>query len=677
MNHQTHPVLNRLLYLILFIFSATSTHAQKEREDFNIDSTLYYYYQKCQEQLRNPIILQMSDTLFQMAGKKNDLRMQAVALSSKLDYYYFHGIHEDSIIFETNNVKAFAKETHQPKYYYFAWGNRLIMHYLKTGRYNIALYESNKMLKEAQAEDSKIGLLYCYNNLSQVYEIKGFEQLAFEWRIKAIELTEKYQIENYNICYAYGQIADYYINRGEKEKALSTLKKAVESSNSVGQKVAAELRFVKYYLTFGEQKKAWQALQSLEALFKNDKRLEANKKSLYGTEYFYYFKTKQYAKALEAIDKRTTAEQELNEYALNNTQYYDKGNVYYDMGNAEKAALYYKRFIALNDSLRIDNEQRATSEFATLLNVEKLNSEKKELELEAQSKEIHNKTIIIISLIIILGIGGIFFYRENLLNRKLRVSEGQLRIKNEELTLSREELCKAKDRAEENSSMKSTFIQAMSHEIRTPLNSIVGFSQVLSDKYKDDKDSDTKEFAEIIRTNSKDLLRLITDVLILSELDQYEAIPADITTDINTCCQLGIESTKVFVKEGVSLKFNPAYDEFIVSSNPEQISRLLINLLHNAAKFTSKGEITLDYTVNKEKQEISFSVTDTGIGIPKGRQDSIFERFYKVDTFTQGTGLGLPICANIAEKMGGTLILDKTYKEGARFIFTIPYTDYQ
>ena len=665
-----------LLTILIFIFTVPAC-AQKERENFNIDSTLYSYYQSCQEQLRNPVVLRMADTLFRMAGEKKDQRMQAVALSSKLDYYYYQGIYEDSIIFETNNVKAFAKETHQPKYYYFSWGNRLIMHYLKTGRYNIALYESNKMMKEAQAEDSKIGLLYCYNNLSQIYEIKGLKKLSFEWRTEEIKLTEKYQIENYNVSYAYGQVADYYIQLKSKENALLALKKAEESANSIPQKISVELRYVKYYLTFGELAKAWKVLQNCQTSFAKDKRLEPIRKSLYDTEYNYYLKAKQYPKTLEAIDKRAAEERKLSEYALNNIQYKDKGNVYYEMGDALKAAEYYRKYILSNDSIKLDNEQRAVSEFATLLNVERLNSEKKELELQAQEKALHSRTIIIISLAFILGIGTIFLYRENLLNRKLRASKEELKIRNEELTISREELRKAKEIAEANSSMKTTFIQAMSHEIRTPLNSIVGFSQVLSDKYSDEKDTETKEFAEIIQSNSRDLLRLLTDVLVLSELDQYEKLPADIETDINTCCQLGIESIKATVEKGVSLDFNPQYEHLIVSSNPERISRLLINLLHNAAKFTKQGHIILDYTLHEEEQKLSFIVTDTGIGIPKDQQGFIFERFYKTNTFTQGTGLGLSICASIAEKMGGSLTLDKEYEEGCRFIFTIPYTNYR
>ena len=143
------------------------------------------------------------------------------------------------------------------------------------------------------------------------------------------------------------------------------------------------------------------------------------------------------------------------------------------MGNMSEAIKYLQMYIEAEDSLKIANEQMASSEFATLLEVEKLNAEKKELMLQAQEKEIRNKTTLIISLIVLLGILFMFLYRENFLKRKLKVSESELKIRNEELTISREELHKAKDIAEASSRMKTTFIESMTHEIRTPLNSIV------------------------------------------------------------------------------------------------------------------------------------------------------------------------------------------------------------
>ena len=658
--------LFRVGFLFLILFFTTTAKAQKEAETFNVDSTLYEYYQRCQEYLLEPVVLNMSDTLFRMAGERQDERMQAVAIATQLDYYYFQGTNEDSVIHYTNKVKEFAKATHQPKYYYFAWANRLITYYLKTSRTNIALYEVQNMLKEAQEEDDKTGLSRCYNIMSQIYTIKRFDSMAFEWRLKEIELTEKYKIENYNISQTYAQIANYYINQKKQKEALAAVEKAIATANSSTQQISAKLEFVNYYSKFGDFQAAEKLLKECQAAFEQDKRLESIKKRLYNIECLYYQQTKQYPKALEAAKMQEKEERRLSESILSSSHYRTQGEIYQKMGNMNLAVKYLQMYINTDDSLKIANEQVSSSEFATLLNVEKLNAEKKELMLQAQEKELHNKT----TLIILLGILFIFLYRENFLKRKLKVSEAELKTRNEELMVSREELRKAKDIAEASSRMKTTFIQSMTHEIRTPLNSIVGFSQVLSDHYSNSPE--TQEFVNIIKSNSNDLLRLVTDVLTLSELDQYEQLPTDPETDLNAICQLASEVAKDNTQKDVEVLFEPERESLLIRSNSERISQVLNNLAHNAAKFTTRGSIRIAYSVLEAEKKIEISVTDTGTGIPKDQQEAVFERFYKMNSFTQGTGLGLPICRSIAEKLGGSLRIDTSYTEGCRMILTLP-----
>ena len=663
--------LSRIIlgYLVSFLFIVIPAKAQKEAEVYNVDSSLYAYYQRCQERLLEPVVLSMSDTLFRMATGQNDQRMQAVALSTRLDYYYYQANNEDSIIFYTNKVKQFAKEIQQSKYYYFAWANRLILYYLKTGRSNIALYEAEKVLKEAQAEDNKTGLMYCYNIMSQIYTIKNFDVMASEWRVKEIELTEKYKLENYNISNTYAQLANYYITHHQPEPALEALEKAVKTANSASHKILAKLTYVEYYSEFKDFSAAEKMLKECRELFDQDKRLDSLKKRFYRTEAFYYQRSKQFVKALEAVEKQKTEEQRLNEYAMSSGQYRLKGEIYRQMGRPDEAVKFLKKYIEVDDSLKIANEQLASSEYATLLNVEKLNAEKKELMLRTKEKELSNKTTLIFSLIILLAILFLFLYRESRLNRKLKASESELRNKNEELTYSREELRKARDQAEATSQMKTTFIQSMSHEIRTPLNSIIGFSQVLSDHYGNEE---TKEFVNIIKANTDDLLRLVTDVLALSELDQYNKLPTNIQTDINMICQLSIEVAKMQKQDTVEFLFKPEREKLIILSNPERISQLLANLAHNAIKFTTHGSIELTYSVLEAEKKLEISVTDTGIGIPKEKQEKVFERFYKMNSFSQGTGLGLSISRTIAEKLGGSLHIDSSYTDGCRMVLTLP-----
>ena len=341
------------------------------------------------------------------------------------------------------------------------------------------------------------------------------------------------------------------------------------------------------------------------------------------------------------------------------------------MGNSNEAVKYLLEYAALNDSLKFEDEQRASSEFATLLNVEKLTSEKNELKLQAQKEEIRNKTTLIISLTVLLVILFVFLYRESRLNHKLKLSEGELKVRNEELTHSREELRKARDKAEDSSQMKSTFIQSMSHEIRTPLNSIVGFSDILGDKYSNEF-PETKEYVDIIKSNSNDLLRLVSDVLTLSELDQHEMLQTDIPTDINASCLLALDVIRTNSHKDIKISFSPEREELMVFSNPEHLALLLSNLLQNAYKFTQEGSIDIAYTILEAEKVFQISITDSGPGIPKEKQEEVFERFSKLNTFTQGTGLGLSICRSIAEKLGGGLKVDPSYTNGCRMLLILP-----
>mgnify|MGYP000011697532 FL=1 len=280
--------------------------------------------------------------------------------------------------------------------------------------------------------------------------------------------------------------------------------------------------------------------------------------------------------------------------------------------------------------------------------------------------------IALVSLVIILVAGTMLLFHISKLNKKLKRSEAKVIQQNKELVENGEELRKAKEQAENASRMKTTFIQSMSHEIRTPLNSIVGFSQVLSNYFKEEDNDEIKEFASIIEISSSNLLRLINDVLDISYLDQSEILPYDKPEDINNCCLLSIERTRNSIKKEVSLRFEPSCGPLMILTNPERVAQILTHLLHNAIKITDKGNITLAYTISPTEKQIVYTVTDTGKGIPVEQQEYVFERFAKLNDFSQGTGLGLPICRIIAEKLGGSLIIDKTYTKGCCFILTLP-----
>ena len=233
-----------------------------------------------------------------------------------------------------------------------------------------------------------------------------------------------------------------------------------------------------------------------------------------------------------------------------------------------------------------------------------------------------------------------------------------------------QELMSAKDRAEESNRLKSAFLANMSHEIRTPLNAIVGFSALLGDESISEEDRNV--YMGIVNQNSDLLLTLIGDILDISRLETGKISFTLHPENIVAICQQVISTTAHGRKKGVECVFNPPVESFILKTDSQRLSQVLINLLTNASKFTEKGTIALAFEIQKEQRRILFSVSDTGCGIPRERQERVFNRFEKLNEFKQGTGLGLAICKQIVLRFGGNIWIDPEYTEGARFVFSHP-----
>lgn len=228
-----------------------------------------------------------------------------------------------------------------------------------------------------------------------------------------------------------------------------------------------------------------------------------------------------------------------------------------------------------------------------------------------------------------------------------------------------------KEKAVQAIQRKNMFLSNMSHEVRTPLNAIVGFSAVLTDEDESFDDESRREFSEIIKVNSFQLLKLINDILDFSDFENDNITFNIRTHDAVKLCNEVVETVMASRKLEVEMRFDTDLSILMLDTDDARLRQVLINLLVNAAKFTEQGSIVLELKMVDAGTAL-FSVTDTGCGIPPEKQHLIFERFEKLNDFVQGSGLGLSICQLIVKYMNGKLWVDSGYTRGARFCFTHP-----
>ena len=235
-----------------------------------------------------------------------------------------------------------------------------------------------------------------------------------------------------------------------------------------------------------------------------------------------------------------------------------------------------------------------------------------------------------------------------------------------------EQLKRETERANDSGRQKSVFLANMTHEIRTPLNAIVGFTDLLQ---AIDSPDDKREMIRVIHNNCDMLLRLINDILVISNMDAnaMEIIPHDI--DVSQSFEELAKTLAQRVQEpGVEFQKDNPYEVLLTRLDSDRINQVITNFVTNAVKYTHQGHIRVGYRLKERhgQQGLYFYCEDTGAGIPKDKHTAIFERFVKLNDYVQGTGLGLPICKAIVEKCGGEIGLESEVGQGSDFWFWIP-----
>lgn len=234
-----------------------------------------------------------------------------------------------------------------------------------------------------------------------------------------------------------------------------------------------------------------------------------------------------------------------------------------------------------------------------------------------------------------------------------------------------QQLSTALKMASETDNMKQEFVRRISHEIRTPLNAITGFNDILNNSEIQIGQEERAELMARINENAKAIISIADELLQVANNESVVAYSKHDTVLCNQFFSDLLYSHSLEVHPNVELKYTTkVVNRFTILINAQEVQTIVDHLISNAIKFTQRGSIELNC---QEKDGMLYlSVSDTGCGVPADKQDDIFGQFSKVDANRQGIGLGLTVSRNIAQKLGGDLVLDKDYNFGSRFILTIP-----
>ena len=694
---------------------------------YKIKNSLYTLYMEGHTNLLRPISLMWADSLSRQAVREGDQKAECLGAVLRLRHFT-RGSDRQDMEREAENLRRVSRRNDFPRYYYYAYQLEIVW-LINHGMLVSALHRCEQMRKEAYAENDPYGIFNClrimgqiyfsrmsnvqaldyfqqaldyqlnylplespadsYFSLARAYSIgthpnpaKGLEYAilaektskVMQMKIQAVELQAEllYQLKRYQeFRDTYNRMmqlhrenktlpsAHYYFAQVEKAILDQDYQQAYAYVDSIGHPIDMMLYKVRILEKMGRYKEA----------FELERRRESMRDSV-----------QQQLQTMDLAEFNAQLESEQLKHE----------NMLLDLQNSElqlkqmQQQIELERSISENKELALQNRDLELQQLKAETSLQQAESEREKLEHQQQKNELerqimHNRyrttnVIVLVGVLTLLMLLLIVYvHKRSRTARMLKAQNQELHQARGQMENALHEAEEQKRRAEQANTMKTMFIQNMSHEIRTPLNSIVGFTQILADQQMDLEETERKEFSQIILHNSELLTTLVDDLLALSELEsgKYEIINQQV--HCNVLCRETLATVDHRCPPHVRLCFTSEVgDDFTVTTDSRRVREVLVNLLVNAEKFTEKGEIRLHLSLTEHPGRLTFSVTDTGRGIPAGQAEEIFKRFTKLDTFVQGNGLGLSICRLIADCLHAEIKVDTAYTEGARFVFILP-----
>lgn len=566
----------------------------------------------------------------------------------------------DSVICWSENILPVIKTNNRNDENYFLLQLQLANAYTLRGDISLAIDRARLMYEEAKETEYEFGIAVANQAIGDAYTIANQCDKALDSYQDALkELNHLSQQHPYRIQLLL-KISNALQRKGQLEKAqkiLHDIEQTLQKQPDYATCFFANIEKANYAISHVHLSKAY-LKEAAAYLYNMDSIYRIHPEKFYC--FHLKYTTAAYYRAMGNWNrmywnKALQLYEELRqEYTVNKQSAYYRWitqetiYLYKIQGKSMAACLLYQELYSTVDTLTAEGYVRQINILRAKYQID---------QMEIASREEHNKfitgiltgSILLVFIFIIITI--------------------MLRKQRQEIALSTQKLEHLRTNAENATSAKSIFLSNMSHEIRTPLNALSGFSSLLTEENLDNETR--RQCNEVILQNSELLLKLINEVIDLSSLEFGKIKFCINKYNVVNICRNVIDTVSKIKQTQAAICFITELESMDIETDDARLQQVLINLLINATKFTSQGSIILELRKQSE-QELLFSVTDTGCGIPKEKQAAIFRRFEKLNENAQGSGLGLSICQLIIEHIGGKIWIDSDYTGGSRFFFTHP-----
>lgn len=539
----------------------------------------------------------------------------------------------------------------QRYYTYFELERILIKFSLFRGEIRMAIAQSDQMYSKARALAYPFGNALALNTMGEVYSYTGRLREAGAAYEESLRLLDGMDGEDVHIRMLLVELIDYNLrirNVNGASRYLARLNLYPEDRLSPLELAMRHISNASCQLFKGDLKAASHCLAQIGQL--ETQLIPEIRQYLLIIDARYLVATGEHEAALTAYNDFLQTEYARINHNIYKEALLEKADLLVKMGNKEEAYGQYGKVFSYIKTSFEKNYPKEIDRLCTRFQADQLAYQNEHDRIVSMRFYLAGIIVSVLFLIFLLVLGW---------KKIFRLKRSQMRQE------------AMKEKAVQAIQRKNMFLSNMSHEVRTPLNAIVGFSAVLTDEDESFDDESRREFSEIIKVNSFQLLKLINDILDFSDFENDNITFNIRTHDAVKLCNEVVETVMASRKLEVEMRFDTDLSVLMLDTDDARLRQVLINLLVNATKFTEQGSIVLELKMADAGTAL-FSVTDTGCGIPPEKQHLIFERFEKLNDFVQGSGLGLSICQLIVKYMNGKLWVDSGYTRGARFCFTHP-----